>query len=943
MKPPTAGSGPRTTAGPGGQDNGRSVLVRTRLRPPVRAAGTVYRHRLDRYGEEFQRRVLTLVKAPAGYGKSSLLGQWFDQFRRDDAAAGWLSLDPSPDDLTGFIQYVVSALQVARPDFGRQLDMFLGSAARPSPAGITSALMNSVGALDEDVFLFIDDFHLASDADVVAAVEAMVERPAPNLHLVISSRHSLPFSLSRHRAKGRMADINGDQLRFDSREAAEFLRTAGHGNLSLAEIDALVSRTEGWAAGIQLAAILLAQNSDRDSFFSLLAGPHRHLSEYLTDDVVDRLPAATIDFLLKTSLLSRLCPDLCNTVTGLTSARAELDELERQSLFLSSLDTEQVWYRYHHLFASVLRRRLSEQQPSLLPTLHRRASDWFARHGLVDEAFGHAIEAGDMDRAAAILNDACDRLLYNGRLSTVLRWADRLPPAALRPFPRVRLQAAFSLILEWRFDDAARIIGEVERDLADGGAAGGTVDGAAGGAPRPGGDLDIRFIVSHRKLMLYHFMDDTPNTERIIGDIINEFPDIDPYLRGNLETCLIYARRETYRLNNVERMDVHARDFYEKAGSLFVSVWHEAVLGPTYYLRGDTQMAERSLDAAMRTAERIDGKISPLVAMPALLLAEIFYERNECNRAAELIGVYGPEAEKQGFVDHLVAYYVTRARLALLRGDEEAVSEAVRAGHLSAARHGFTRLENFIALEEMRRATAGGDLDAVRRIKEGLARADLDRALKPGPHTTTRDEPLAVAWSRACCALGDFAEATRVLRRWIAFAGSRGALKSEVRLLIVLAVVLAHDSREGEALRCLREAVKKAARPRLIRSFIDEGRIVEALLLKLFSGADEVLGPTTAFGLELIRIFAAPDGGDGGLAPTAAPSGANVMTLPKPLNGRKTEIIKLVSLGLSNREIGNRLGLTEGSVKWYLQRIFIKLDVRRRSIAVLKARRFGIV
>jgi len=372
-------------------------------------------------------------------------------------------------------------------------------------------------------------------------------------------------------------------------------------------------------------------------------------------------------------------------------------------------------------------------------------------------------------------------------------------------------------------------------------------------------------------------------------------------------------------------------------------VWHEAVLGPTYFLRGDVQMAERSLDTAMRTAERIDGQISPLVAMPALLLAEIHYELNKCAHAADLISLYGPEAEKQGFVDHLVSYYVTRVRLALLRGDEAEATAAIRDGHLSAARHGFARLENFIVHEEMRRAIADGDMDEVRRIRSEFDDDDLERALIPGPHTTTRDEPLAVAWSRASCAFGEFADAAKVLRRWIAFVSGRGALKSEVRLLVVLAVILAHDGREAEALRCLRDAVKKAARPRLIRSFIDEGRIVQALLEKLFNGADEALGPTTSFGLELIRIFKGDIDQDDGAPAAERPDASGELSLPEPLNKRETEVIRLVANGMSNREIGNRLGLTEGSVKWYLQCIFTKLNVRRRSIAVLKARKFGIV
>jgi LuxR family transcriptional regulator, maltose regulon positive regulatory protein len=924
----------RTVAqeGPLDRDSFASLVVRTRLSPPIRPAGTVYRHRLDRYGEDFRRPALTVLKGPAGYGKSSLMGQWFEQLRRAGAAAGWLSLDPTPDDLMSFVRHLVTALQIARPDFGRQLDLLFGSAARPSTAGVTVTLTNNLAAVDEAIFLFIDDFHLATDPDVLALTKAMLERPPANLHFVIASRHALPFSLSRLRAKGAVAEIDSGLLRFDNQEAAEFLRSAGHGSLSLSEIDMLVSRTEGWAAGLQLAAILLAQNTDHETLFSLLEGRHCHLSEYLTDDVIDRLPGETADFLLKTSILSRLCAPLCDAVTGLDNARAHLGELERQSLFLSSLDSERVWYRYHHLFASVLYRRLLERAPELAPELHRRACEWFARHGFVDEAFAHALEAGETDRAAALLDDACDRMLYSGRLSTVLRWADRLPAAALRPYPRLRLQAAFSLILEWKFAAAARIIAEVERDLES-------------GATNTRGDvreaIDIRHIVSHRKLMLCHFMDDTAETERIIDEAIAEFPDIDPYLRGNLETCMIYARRERYRLANIERMDVHARDYYERAGSLFVAVWHEAVLGPTYYLSGDVDMAERSLETSIRTAERIDGEISPLVAMPALLLADVRYERNDISRAAEFILRFGPEAEKQGFVDHLVSFYVVRARLAAMKGDEATQIEAAREGHVSATRHGFARLENFMLHEDMRRAVAAGDVDMVRRLLNALGERDLERALNPGAQTTTRDEPVAMAWSRGLCALGNHAEAARVLRRWIAFTSHRGALKSEVRLLVLLAGSLARDRREGEALRCLREAVKKAARPRFVRSFLDEGQPIEALLTKLFAGADEDLGPTTAFGLELMRLFAF-EAGPSPDESTALASMDEASAPLEPLTARESEVIKLVAQGLSNRAIGARLGLTEGSVKWYLQGIFTKLGVRRRSMAMIKARKCGL-
>lgn len=918
-----------------GAERSDGDVVHTRLCPPMRASGAVYRHRFDHYREEFRQRAVTIVKAPAGYGKSCLLGQWFEHLRRSDVAAGWLSMDPTPDDLMGFIRHVVASLQRSRPDFGQRLDVFFGAAARPSVAGVTATLTNLLAGVDESIFIFIDDFHLATDSDVIAAVCAVLERLPANVHVIFSSRHSLPFSLARLRAKGEVAEIDSQQLRFDNQEAAEFLRTSGHGALSLSEIDTMVSKTEGWPAGIQLAAILLAR--DRDTLFSLLEGRHKHLSEYLADDVINKLPADTVAFLTMTSILSRLCVDLCNAVTGRDDARRHIDDLERQSLFLFSLDGECVWYRYHHLFAGVLQRRLNGGGCGSAAGLHQRASAWFAQNGLVDEAFAHAFDAGDMDRAASILDQWCDRLLYNGRLSTLLRWADRLPPQALRPFPRVRLQAAFSHILAWRFAAAERIISEVEQDLAR---------GVADDSVAPMRDaVDIRHIVSHRKLMLYHFMDDTPNTERVIHETISDFPEIDPYLRGNLETCQIYARREKYRLNNIARMDINARDYYEKAGSLFVCVWHEAILGPTYFLSGDTAMAVRSLETSMKTAIRIDGEISSLVAMPALLLADVHYERNECARAGDLLELYGPEGEKQGFVDHLVAFYVTRIRLAARAGDNGAVREGLREGHLSALRHGFTRLENFMFHEEMRHAVSEGDLDTVRRLRETLTSGMTDGASSPGTHTTTGDEPLAMALCRALSMLGEHGGAIRILRRWVSFAQARGAIRSEVRMLVLLALALSRDGREGDAQRAVREAVKKAARGRFIRSFIDEGHEVERLLSGLFAGADPVLGPTTAFGLELIGIFA----GSSGVPVASANTSDRTLALDgnaplsEPLNAREIEVVKLVSMGLSNREIGARLGMTEGSVKWYLQGIFAKLNVRRRSMVVMRARKFGIV
>lgn len=909
-------------------------LVWTRLRPPMRASGSVRRRRLSGAADQLRHRLLTVIRAPAGYGKSSLLGQWFDGLKAVGAAVGWLSQGSTRDDLTSFLLYAIGALRESRPDFGQRVTALLGAQTRPTVAAVAAAFINSFKGVEEHVLLFIDDFHLVDDAEVIACLEAIIAKPPLNFHLVVSSRHALALSTSRLRSKGQLLEIEADQLRFDNREAAEFLHAAGHDNLSPSEVELLVTRTEGWPAGLQLASISLAQSHDFGSVSSALTGSHRHLSQYLADDVVNNLPQDTIDFLLRTSLLPRFSPALCDAVTGRQTARAELDRLERQGLFIASLDNERQWYRYHHLFAAFLQRRLSDQFPDEVSRLHRKASDWFAAQGLTEEAFAHAIEARDTERAGEILDDAADRLFYTGRLTTLMRWSERLPDAELRRRPRARLHIAWSMILEWRFEDAARIIHDVEVTLS-------LADKPPGRKP----STQLEYVVQHRKMMLYHFMDEVPEMERILLALLEDFPDSDHYLHGNLDTCMIYAGRERYRLGEVDKRDIHARRDYAKAGSDFVSVWHESIMGPTYYLRGDTRLAARSLSAAMVTAEGIGGEICSLVAMPALLLADLLYETDEPEKAAALIEKFGAEAEKQGFVDHLIAYYVTHARLAARRNGPEEAGRILRAGRLSAVRHGFARLERFVELEEVRLWAASGDLAALRRFVVARNGEEMERALRPGTHTTTADEATALAWCRATAALGRQADAVKALRRWAVFASGRGALRTEVRVMIALAVALVQDGREGEALRVLREAVQKAARPRFIRSFVDEGKVVEAMLRKLVDRGDATADAIAAFALELLERFPAEQGGEAerDAAPPAGPQDGGDLYLPVPLSQRETEIMRLVAKGLSNKEIGTRLGLTEGSVKWYLHEVFAKLGVTRRMLAVVAARKLGII
>lgn len=910
-------------------------LIKTRLRPPTRAAGLIRRKHLDAVADRIRNRRLVFVKAPAGYGKSSLLHRWYSMLAADHEAAAWLSLDRSVDDLRTVFFYIASAIRELVPTFGSEFLSFLDSSSDPTVARVAAAFVNELAETKQQIFLFVDDMHLLTDRSAKKAIEAVLSDTPANFHLVVASRQSPPFSVARLRMLGEIDEFDAEQLRFNADDIGDFVKLSGGEPLSNAVIERLLAATEGWAAGIQLAVISLAQHDDIQDFLSRFSGENKAVSEYLLDDVIGRLPDSTVQFLLKTSILEYFNEDLCNHLVGTKESGQEIRNLAAQSLFIFSLDDEQKWFRYHHLFSTLLHRMLRERAPESIPDLHRKASDWYARHNHVDLAFSHAIRAEDWYGAARILDASCNDLFYTGRLSSLSKWSSEIPADVRSEFPRLQLEIAWSIILEWRFDDALKIIRSVEEK----------VSGWKADARDPDYVEAVSRIVLHRKMMLALFSDDMPTVEKYVLEMLHDFPSEDPYLRGTLENCLIYARREMFKLDNVDKMDRWARDFFRKSGSKFVLVWHESILAPTYHLRGDTELAEQVLLSAIETAEYVDGPGTPLQAMPAMLLAEIKYEKNEIEAAESLIERLGHQADKQGFVDHLAAYYVTRIRLLQRLDKPEEAERVVDEGRALAEFRGFPRLIHRLDFESIRLAARSGDLAV---LEETLARAGdagVKRRLSPGQHSISSDEQIVLKWSLACRQLGNAKDAIDVLKRWSAFAADRGAVRSEVRFLIALSQCLMAVGDEGDALRKMRAAVQKAAKPRFIRSFIDGGELVLELLQRLFADDRERTGPVSEFGKELIEAFAGEPSNviSIDVAPATSPAAEPEHTPPDSLNQRERDILRLVAWGMSNKEIARKLGMTEGTVKWYMQQVFSKMDVRRRSMAVRRARQFGML
>jgi ATP/maltotriose-dependent transcriptional regulator MalT len=341
-----------------------------------------------------------LISAPPGFGKTTLLSEWTAHSQQPTA---WLSLDEGDNDPTGFWSYVIAALQTLRADLGKSaLGMLQGSTPAPIQAILTT-LINDLDSLQEDFALVLEDYHIVSAQAIHEALGFLIDHCPPRMHVVITTRADPPLPLARWRVREQLTELRADDLRFTPDEAAAFLNDIMGLHLSAADVAALEKRTEGWAAGLQLAALSMQGRDDVSGFVRAFSGSHRHVLSYLAAEVLERQPPAALDFLLKTSILDRMCAPLCEAVSGSSDGQARLQQFEQANLFVVPLDDDRNWYRYHHLFADVLRRRLRQAQPEALPELHRRASVWHEQNGSTAEAVGYALAARDVERAADLV------------------------------------------------------------------------------------------------------------------------------------------------------------------------------------------------------------------------------------------------------------------------------------------------------------------------------------------------------------------------------------------------------------------------------------------------------------------------------------------------------------------------------------------------------------
>lgn len=876
-------------------------ILATKLYVPALRAGVVSRPWLIERLDAGLDGKLTLVSAAAGFGKTTLVSTWIAGC---GLPAAWLSLDEGDSDPTRFLAYLIAALQTVAPQVGQgALAALHASQPQPPPAeAILTAVLNDIAALPDRFILVLDDYHAIDAPAVDQALAFLLQHLPPSLHLVIATREDPPLPLARLRARSQLTELRAAELRFTPAEAAEFLNDTMGLNLSPDEMAILEARTEGWIAGLHLAALSMQERTDTAAFVEAFSGSHRFVLDYLVEEVLQRQPAIVQDFSLRTAILDRLCGPLCDAVLqdATTAGQATLADLDRTNLFIVPLDNERRWYRYHHLFGELLRQRLQQRfAVDAIAGLHIRASTWFEENDLELEAFQHAAAAGDIDRAERLLEGRGMPLLFRGAARPILRWLASLPAAALDAHPSLWVTYASALLFISQVTGVEEKLQAAEAALCD---------------VEP--DDKTRDLIGHIASIRATVAVTQHDPESIVVQSQRALAYLDP---GNLpvRTAATWTLGYAYHLQGERaaagRAYAAALAASEPIGHFIITLMSALGLGMLQEM--DNQLAVAA--ETYRRALQLAGDPPLPVACDAHLgLARISYQWNDLGAAQEHTQQALHLARQIANTDRTMACDLFLVRWKLAHGD------LAGAATLLAAAEQATRQQNFVlqipgvaALRVLVSLRLGDPAGAVQAAHAG-------------------DLPLG--WARIQLAQGDAAAALATLAAYRQQAEAKGWADEQLKAIILQALAHQAGGQRDKALSVLGEALALAQPGGFVRVFLDEGPAM-AQLLALAAAR----GAAPAYTARLLAAFAAgqPQPAGDALSPTVT----RTQPLIEPLSERELEVLRLIAQGLSNPEIGARLFLALDTVKGHNRRIFDKLEVQRRTEAVARGRELGLI
>lgn len=897
------------------------LLLRTKFCIPRVGDDLLIRPHLTRWLEEGARRRLTLVCAPAGFGKTTLLAQWA---RARGMPVAWLALDEGDDDPARFWKYFVAALRTLGGGAVEDASALLMSGVRVEEA-VLDLLINDLAEDSEDRTLIVDDYHLIRSEEIHRGLSYVVEHLPDTFHLVLAGRAAPPWRLSRLRGRGQLTELGVADLRFARDEVDAFLTRKMRLGLSPEEVDALAASTEGWVVGLHLAALSWRSRGVHRGQLGRLSGADREVFDYLSEEILGDQPRSIREFMMRTSITDRLNGSLCEVLTGQEDGQETLEGLERANLFVLPVDEERKFYRYHRLFARFLRQRLQREHPEEVQELHLKAASWYRRNDCPVEAVRHALRAPDYETAADLLESVGEGMLERGEVATLLEWLDAMPGEVVDTRARLALLRAWALAHAGRLEAVDATLQRVEEHLS---ATNGSTDDDSAMRTEKVVDkmVSLRGEVDAVRARVAAISEDASAVTEFSREALLWLPRENLRLRGNVALDMAHGYNLTGEVREADKAFAEAAAASEAAGNLrstLIALWYrssvKAVLGS---LDEAAELAQRCLELA----EKEQNRETPVSGTAHVALAQVLYERDELDDAERHFEEGVRRGKRGGEVKIVAAGYIGLARLAMARGrGEDALELMRRARRLASWPH--------IGAWQARLQLAAGNVAAAARWVDEYGAEHED------PSGYPRDlERLTSA--RILLARDETDEALALLERLLAKAESQGRVSHVIGALLLTALACERLGETDEAESAALQAASLAEAGGFRRILLDEGAPLARLLarairrLRRKKGIKHGDASVRYLGEIVEAIRAAAPGDDDS---EKVPSSSELLT------ERECEVLRLVAAGLSNAQIANELYLAVGTVKSHIHHIYGKLLASSRTQAVERARELDLL
>ena len=900
-------------------------LLSTKLYIPPSQPNLISRPRLIQQLNEGLSRTsgITLVSAPAGFGKTTLISRWLEQAH---FSAAWLSLDEDDNDLVRFWTYFAATLQTIHPETATQALELLHSGSLPNSRVFLTSLINDLAIISEKMILVLDDYHLIQTEAIDEALAFFIEHMPPSMHLVICSRADPNLPIARLRARGQLNELRGSDLAFTQTETAQFLEQVT--NLSVTELDvtSLNNHMEGWIAGLQMAALALNR---RDAvgvaqFIEEFTGSHRYIMDYLVDEVLQQQPAEVQTFLLYTSVLDQFCVPLCEAIFqesetpntdrafvpspvifDAQKVQEILTHLEHANLFITPLDGQRHWYRYHHLFADLLRHRLGQTSPDQSALIHLRASEWYERAGRIGPAVRHALAAQVFGRAARLVEQIAPTMIQYSELSRMLTWLDTLPDDEVLSRPLLALYFGWSLLLSGKIKQTAVYLEEIRARLD---------------ADQDKQTPEVQGHVAAMQAYLVRETGDLPSTISLSQQALAHLPKQDTLLRAMVALNLAIAYYLEGALKPASKLLTEIIDTggtsQLMANTLSAVYLKAQLLRAQGSLQEAIQLCQESLKLVMQHA----WQSFPAVGFVYATYGELLRERNELTTAAEYLEKATGLGWEGGHPHISIIGHIWQAWLRQTQGDSAEGGASIRVAFQLVQDHqvsSFWPLPS-AACYQARLWIAQGNLSAANRWAETASLNEADIPI------SFFYEARNLTFARLLIAQDNLNSAEALLGRLHQAAKSAGRTGSLIEILILQSITASGRNRASESLAALEQALRLAEPEGFVRIFIDEGKPLIELLRRAVVQRIHV-----PYALHLLHAF-----GEVAAAP---------QPLIVPLSERELEILRRIAAGYSNKEIAQDLVIATSTVKKHVNNIYGKLGVGSRTRAVAKARELGLL